>query len=488
MLIEKLNAYRYSLFLILIIVSLQFLVSGCSLKEIVSRVRSYNGEQGKTTSYKAEKRYPLQTRQLTVLFNGNPYSYAVVEGTPVGLEYELIHLFAQEQGFELKVKVVSKESLMDSLQAGAGDIAACNQNGTILNESQATYSLPLITTDLRLIQQNKAKGADKADSSWLNPNTLNGKKIVIPRNSAIKNAVVAYAKMHRLHFTLIQAKAHVSEEGLIQMVAEGTIAYTVADGIMAEAMSTHFKNLNFSTSIADAYPMHWAINKNSVALQETFNAWITKRGRSLKYNLILHKYTNLSKSEKKALENQYVYAKNGSISTYDNLIKSYASAANLDWRLLAALIYQESKFDPHATSHAGAVGLMQVLPATAKWLGNNPHTLKSPKPNIHTGLQYLQWLKGKWQVYIQDEDELIKFTLASYNAGFGHVKDAYELARKYELDPQKWDGNVERMLRNKSESRYYNDSAVQYGYCRGKEPVEYVQKILFYYRHYQNVI
>jgi membrane-bound lytic murein transglycosylase F len=386
------------------------------------------------------------------------------------------------------MKVIAKEHLLDSLQAGAGDIVACNQNGSILNKTQAVYSLPLLTTDLRLIQLNTPKGSDEQDSSLIDPNSvLNGKKVVIPRNSAINKALAAYAKRHGLRLNIIQAKGHLSQEDLMQMVADAKIDYTVADGITAEGMSLTVKNLNFNTSITDSYTLQWAINNNSVALHESFNSWIAKRGRSLEFNLILHKYTNLSKAERKALHNQYSYAKTGSISTFDNLIKSHASAAKLDWRLLAALIYQESKFNPHATSHAGAIGLMQVLPATAKWLGNNPHNLKSPELNIHTGIQYLQWLKNKWQVYIQDEDELIKFTLASYNAGYGHVRDAYELAKKYELNPQKWDDNVERMLRSKSESKYYNDPIAQHGYCRGKEPVEYVQKIMYYYHHYQNI-
>ncbi len=131
---------------------------------------------------------------------------------------------------------------------------------------------------------------------------------------------------------------------------------------------------------------------------------------------------------------------------------------------------------------------MQVLPSTAKWLGNKPNLLKSPQSNIEAGMQYLHWLKDKWQEIILDEEELIKFTLASYNVGFGHVKDAYHLAKKYNLNPQKWEGNVEQMLLAKSEAKFYQDSAVEYGYCRGKEPVQYVQNILFYYQHYQNIL
>jgi membrane-bound lytic murein transglycosylase F len=386
----------------------------------------------------------------------------------------------------LKVKVAGKEHLLDSMQAGAADIAASDQNGTILDKTNLAYSVPLLKSDLRLIQKSAAKADNATESSVFDTTRINGKKVVIPKNAAIKKALIAYAKKHHLRFTIIQAAAHLSQEDLIQMVAQGEIDYTISDGIIAEQMSSSFKNIDCHTSIADSYQVSWVVNKQSLGLSDMFDAWVAKKGRSLEFNVILNKYTKLSKAEKKALQNQYKYAKTGSISTYDDLLRKHASAANLDWRLLAALVYQESKFNPQATSSAGAIGLMQVLPATAKWLGNNPRLLKSPEANIEAGLQYLLWLKSKWRVYISDEKELIKFTLASYNAGFGHVQDAYELAKKYKLNPLKWEGNVERMLGRKSDSSYYNDPTVRYGYCRGKEPVEYVQKIMHYYHHYQN--
>jgi membrane-bound lytic murein transglycosylase F len=97
---------------------------------------------------------------------------------------------------------------------------------------------------------------------------------------------------------------------------------------------------------------------------------------------------------------------------------------------------------------------MQVLPSTAKWLGNTQNLI-SPETKIRMGMQYLGWLKAKWERILVDEQEVIKFTLASYNAGFGHVRDAYRLAKKYNLNPQKWDGNVERMLLAKSEAKVY---------------------------------
>jgi membrane-bound lytic murein transglycosylase F len=239
--------------------------------------------------------------------------------------------------------------------------------------------------------------------------------------------------------------------------------------------------------VAEAIPVCWALFKQSAGLQQALDEWILQRKHTLEFAMIVNKYTKLSAREQNKVRRQYQRAKAGIISPYDILLKNYARSANWDWRLLAALVFQESKFDPKARSRAGAVGLMQVLPATATWLGQKQIRLETPQANVKSGMLYLQWLKEKWQQHIYDKDEVIKFTLASYNAGFGHVWDARQLAKKYQLNPQRWEGNVERMLLQKSQPEYYQDPAVQYGYCRGKEPVDYVRNILAYYQHYQHV-
>jgi membrane-bound lytic murein transglycosylase F len=448
------------------------------VKEISTRV-GQSVRKGKTETAKpAAIRNPLDRKQLVVLFDGSPYSYAVVGGSPQGLEYELLQLFAQDQGLELLIKVIQDENhLLDSLRAGVGDLAASNLNPTPQRETIVDFAEPLLTADHRLIQRCCTQ----------NPQRLNGKTVVIRRNSSFKATLLAYAKKHRLVFRIQEASQDLSQEELIERVASGEIDYTVADENVAEAMGTNYPHMEYATRLAEGIPVSWAVNKQSVGLLHTLNEWISRRNHSLEFNMIVQKYTRLSRAEKNKMRNLYQEAKTSSISPYDGLLKEYARGVRWDWRLVAALVYQESKFNPLAISGAGAVGLMQVLPSTAKWLGNKQHSLRSPEANIRIGTQYLQWLRGQWQEFISDEEELIKFTLASYNVGLGHVKDACQLAKKYGFNPHKWEGNVERMLLAKSNAKFYGDPAVQYGYCRGKEPVLYVKNILFYYHHYRNV-
>ncbi len=457
---------------------LMLLGLGCSVKEIRTRAR-LAGHAGKPATAQAVRtRHPLQHKQVVVLLDGSPYSYAVVDGAPQGLEYELLRLFAQDEGFELTVKVIQDQNhLLDSLRAGSGDLAASNLNATPEREAKVDFTQPLLTADHCLVHR----------SGGLQAGHLSGKTVVIRRNSSFKAPLLAYARKHRLSFQIREASHDLSQEELIEKVAKGEIDYTVADENVAEAMHTNYPQIDYATRLAENMPISWAVNPASAGLRHALDEWIRRRNHSLEFNMIVQKYTRLSRTEQHKMRNLYQEARASKISPYDDLLKEYARAVRWDWRLVAALVYQESKFNPSATSGAGAVGLMQVLPSTARWMGNRQPSLLSPETNIRTGVQYLHWLQGQWQELLGDEEQLIKFTLSSYDVGLGHVKDACQLAKKYGLNPRKWEGNVERMLLVKSNAKYYGDPVVQYGYCRGKEPVLYVKNILFYYHHYQNV-
>jgi membrane-bound lytic murein transglycosylase F len=182
----------------------------------------------------------------------------------------------------------------------------------------------------------------------------------------------------------------------------------------------------------------------------------------------------------------YYTLNTGKVSQWDNLIKKYSETINWDWRLLASLIYQESRFLPDVTSRAGAYGLMQVMPETGEHFGID--ITASPEQNIKAGAKYINWLHGIFDGRITDQQERTKFILASYNAGPGHVLDAMKLAEKNGMDSQKWDGNVALWLTRKSEPQYYNDSVVKNGYFRGRESIAFVTEILERYEHYKNIV
>ena len=142
-------------------------------------------------------------------------------------------------------------------------------------------------------------------------------------------------------------------------------------------------------------------------------------------------------------------------------------------------MYQESRFNPEAKSWVGAQGLMQVMPRTAKEMGIS--NLKQPETGIKAGVQYLNWVRDRFEPELNVKARMW-FTLAAYNAGQGHVKDARRLARKQGLNPNRWFDNVEKAMLLLSKKKYY--SKARHGYVRGREPVNYVREIRSRYRAY----
>lgn len=173
------------------------------------------------------------------------------------------------------------------------------------------------------------------------------------------------------------------------------------------------------------------------------------------------------------------------LSDYDDFLKEGAKKLGWDWRLLASLVYQESRFKPDTKSHAGAVGLMQLMPRTGKAHGAT--NLADPQDNIRAGTEYLKWLDERW-AGLTDEEQRLKFILASYNAGKGHVDDARRLAKKNNKDPDIWDDNVADYMPALAKKEYFNDEVVKYGYCRGGECVRFVKGVLERYSHYKSRI
>jgi len=211
------------------------------------------------------------------------------------------------------------------------------------------------------------------------------------------------------------------------------------------------------------------------------NEWIGMMKQNVDYYVIYNKYFENYKSYRRRIKSDFFSLETGKISRYDDIIKAYADSIGWDWRLVSSMIYQESGFDPKTKSWAGARGLMQLMPATAREMGVS--NLYSPESSVKAGTRYISYLREQWKS-IPDSSERVKFILASYNVGLNHVRDAQRLAEKNNEDPQDWTVIREYLLKL-SNPDFYNDPVVQYGYCRGEEPYYYVEEILERYEHYK---
>ena len=213
------------------------------------------------------------------------------------------------------------------------------------------------------------------------------------------------------------------------------------------------------------------------------NQWLTLVKKEATFMVIYNRYFKSPRTSLMRLQSDFSSLGGRQLSPYDDLIKEGAATIGWDWRLLASLIYQESHFIPVGESWAGAKGLMQLMPETAKRFGAND--LTDPKQSIKAGVGYLKYLDGYWGKKIPDPQERLKFILSSYNAGLSHIIDAYKLAQKYGKDPARWDNNVEVLLLKKSDPQYYRDPVVTVGYCKCEEPVNYIREVLERYEQYR---
>lgn len=174
------------------------------------------------------------------------------------------------------------------------------------------------------------------------------------------------------------------------------------------------------------------------------------------------------------------------ISQYDDIIRNISKQYDLDWRLVASLIYQESQFHSDSRSWSGAFGLMQMMPSTATLFGID--STASEFEQLEAGIKYLRILDRELPKEITNPEERIKFILASYNLGIAHVFDARRLAGKNGKDPNVWTENVDYYVLNKSNPLFYRDSVVRYGYANGEEAYNFVLEVLDRFEHYKNTI
>jgi len=327
-----------------------------------------------------------------------------------------------------------------------------------------------------------------ADQSMMvrDPINLIGKEVYVRKNSA------HYARLSNLSeeiggdIKIIEDFEDVRQEELIQKVADGEIDYTIADENVGLVNATYFPNLDVKTPVSFSQKIAWAVRKNAPELQLAINKWLAYMKKRPEFNLIYKKYFEDHKGSLERLKSGQLLVKGGTISDYDDLIKRAADSVGCDWRLVASQMFQESRFDPRARSWAGARGLMQLMPATARSFGaKNSY---DPEQNVMAASRYIKWLDNLWSSKILHETERVKFILASYNVGQGHVEDARNLAKKYGYDPNIWNQNVAVFILRKSNPKYFKDPVVKFGYCRGNEPVKYVKNIQSRYEEYQGFI
>ncbi|MFZ1289998.1 MAG: transporter substrate-binding domain-containing protein [Melioribacteraceae bacterium] len=426
--------------------------------------------------------------KLVAITGYNNYSYFIYKGKTMGFEYELLKRFADKIGVDVEIKLQKNiNEMFSSLEKNNGDLIAYNL--TVTNERKQNYEFTnhLNITNQVLIQRKPKKwrrlSIDRINDSLVKtPHELDNKTVYVRNGSAYFNRLKNLSEESGININIVLANDTLSTEDLIEQVANGKIDYTIADENVAHLNSEFFTILDIDTKLSLPQRIAWAVNKNSIELLDELNKWIDQFKKTMDFQVIYERYYEHKSYYKNRRQSKYLLQEGGVISQFDHIIKKYSKIINWDWRLLASIVYQESKFVNEDTSWAGAVGLMQILPETGKAYGVDD--LLDPEKNIQVGAKYLKWLDDYWAKKVKNKDERIKFVLASYNLGYGHIDDARKLAKKYGADSSKWDMNVETYLMKKSSEEYYNDEVVRNGYCHCKETINFVKEIMQRYARY----
>ncbi len=416
-----------------------------------------------------------ERRVLRVITRNSATTYFVWRGELVGFEFDLARQFARELGLRLQMVVApDRGALLSWLRQGRGDLATA---GLTITEERAERGIAF-SRPYHFVQPTVV--APAADTSLNEPADLAGRTVVVRRSSSYWEPLAALRRSG-IDVELVAAPETLETEGIIARVADREYDLTVADSHILEVELAWRDDVRAAFPLGDSVAHGWAVRQGDEQLAAAVDDYIRREYRGLFYNVTYNKYFLSPASIRERAGGRP--ARTGALSVYDSLFQHYAERYGFDWRLIAAQVYQESRFEPNARSFAGAAGLLQVMPGTARELGFESRL--DPESSIHAGVKYLRGLYDRLDE-VPSAAERTWLALAAYNAGFGHLRDARRIARESGRDPDVWFGEVEAVMPLLSRASYYRHA--RFGYCRCGEPVVYVRRIRDRYRAYSSVV
>ncbi|MCM1518596.1 MAG: transglycosylase SLT domain-containing protein [Pseudoflavonifractor sp.] len=438
-----------------------------------------NGGNSDTASDSVDHRLP-DTLRVGTLYS--PQSYFIYREQQMGYDYDLVSKLGADKGMVIDLNVAaSMAELIGMLDSGAIDLIAYEVPIT------AEYKDRVLPCGNENITHQVLVQPKRDDDSRISDVTqLVGKDVYVEKDSKyqhrlnnLNNELGGGIKIHPIdRDTLIT-------EDLIAMVSEGTIPLTVVDSDIARINKTYYDDLDITLEVSFPQRSSWGVSPTMPWLGDSISEWMREDAPRRTQAQLMKRYFEMSKNEGRSLMPDLT---KGRISPYDNLFKRYAKSLGWDWRLLASQGFAESRFDSTVVSWAGAQGIMQIMPGTARAYGLPASRITNPEASIKTATDIIRDLDKSLSTRVKNPEERKKFIVAAYNSGIAHVYDAIALAAKYGKNPQLWYGNVEEAIMMKSKPEYYNDPVCKYGYFRGRQTTAYVKKVFdFYNRTKQHV-
>lgn len=406
--------------------------------------------------------------KLVVLTMNSSTSYFNYRGEPMGFQFELAQMFCHSIGVELIVKTGNtEEELIRQLLAGEGDLIAYNLPITKHRKDVLIYCGKEQISH-QVIVQRKGEKVISDVTQLIDKDVYVSPGKYYTRLVNLDEELGGGIRIHK-----VSSDTLVTED-LITWVAEGKIDFTVASNELAKLNRTYHPNLDIHMEISFDQRAAWATRTDSPLLAKAADSWLNENINSSIVKSCIQRYFG---QDKHTSHGSILSIEDGKISYYDDLFRKYAPEIGWDWRMLAALAFTESNFNPSVVSWAGAKGLMQLMPSTAHAYGVPVGMEEDPEESIKASVRYIASLQKLYRK-VTDKNEQLKFVLASYNAGAGHVLDAMALTEKYGGNKYLWDNQVERYILLKSHEQYYQDPVCKNGYFRGQETYDFVRKIV----------
>lgn len=468
-----------------------------------------NGNDGKDKKSSATDSLPsiaVENKLPDTLVVGtiySPASFFILKGDTLGYDYERICAFARDNNIAIKFHVASSmKELISLVENNKVHVAAYEIPMTAEYKEHVIHCGEQNITYQVLVQR-------ATKDTLTNVTQLIGKEVYVLHGSSyearlknLDNELGGGIKIHA-----IDNDSLISED-LIGMVASGRLPYTVVDSDIAQINKTYNDSICISLKIGFPQRASWATGKDRQWLANVINKWASNNATITNAHTIKQRYFEMNKhhidsmramndsvsniieqarTETGEIDYSKIYKRSsGDISGYDKLFKKYAATAGVEWTVLAAIAYVESDFNPNAVSWAGAVGLMQIMPSTARTYGFTEADLRDPEKSVYIASLIISKTDKFLQSYISNRAERLRFNLGAYNAGVGHIVDAMKLAQKYNKNPHIWYSNVEAAVLWKTHPEFYNDPVCSYGYCRGTETINYVRQVENAYRVFRN--
>jgi len=421
----------------------------------------------------------LQRRgTVTFLMHHSPASYFLYRGGQVGFEYELAKQFAEDIGVNLEIRTPPPGTdLVPWFNEGKGDIIAGLATAAGIDLGPVAVSQPYFETAAQVVTRSEG-------TAPRNVVELAGQPIAVQSGSVYAQQLQVSTQLLALPPVLFLGSGGEAMGETLSAVVQGkAVATVVMDPLARFVHNLYPGRLRTAWSLPRPIQLVWAVRPGQTQLLQAINTYLERVSRSGLKKILFEKYfASASLLRNVTYESEGTLTAMKRLSRYDRLIARHAEEAGFDWRLVAALIFEESRFDHTRVSDAGAYGLMQIMPFTARLVGTKNYS--DPRGNIETGVKYLRSLFQRFQRG-RPQDRLA-LTLASYVMGVGHVEDAQRIARLLGYDPDCWSESMEKVLPLLENSKYYTKTL--FGSAQGREAVRYANAILKRYHVYSQYV